>query len=133
MAISDPVADMLTKVRNASAAKHDHVDVFPSALKRKVLEILLSEGFVREITEQKSESGQDMLRVSLKYDAQKRPVIHGIKRISKPGRRIYAGSSNIPRILNGHGIVVVSTSQGVLTGRKATEKKIGGELICSVW
>ncbi len=132
MATSDPVADMLTKMRNASAAKHAHVDVFPSGLKTKVLKILKSEGYIGSYKKVVKE-GKTVIRIALKYDDQERPVIHGIKRISKPGRRIYSGYDTMPRVFNGHGIVVVSTSSGVITGKKATEQKVGGELICSVW
>ncbi len=132
MATSDPVADMLTKVRNASAAKHAHVDVLPSNLKNKVLRILKSEGYIGSFKEV-NKDGQPVIRVGLKYDENEKPVIHGIKRISKPGRRIYSGYESMPRVFNGHGIVVVSTSAGVITGKSATEQKVGGELICSVW
>ncbi len=132
MATSDPVADMLTKVRNASAAKHPNVDVLPSNLKTKVLKILKSEGYISNYKEV-SKDGKTLIRVSLKYDNSEKGVIHGIKRISKPGRRIYSGYESMPRIFNGHGIVVVSTSAGVITGKRATEQKVGGELICSVW
>jgi small subunit ribosomal protein S8 len=132
MAVSDPVADMLTKVRNASRARFDRVDIPTSKLKLEVVKILKNEGFIKNF-KKITNNNINYIRVFLKYDEEENPVIHGIKKISTPGRRIYSGYKKLPRILNGYGTLIVSTSLGVTTGKKANEKKIGGELICSVW
>ncbi|MCK4542341.1 MAG: 30S ribosomal protein S8 [Spirochaetales bacterium] len=132
MAVTDPMADMLTKIRNASSAGHDRVDIRPSKLKLEVVKILKNEGYIKNF-KKISQEGMNNMRIFLKYDEKSKPVIHGIVRISTPGRRIYSGYKKLPRVLNGYGTVIVSTSTGVTTGRKATEKKVGGELICSVW
>ncbi len=132
MAVTDPVADMLTKIRNASSAKFEKVDVTTSKLKLEVVKILKNEGYIKNFKKTTKEN-VNHIRIFLKYDSQDKPVIHGLKKISTPGRRMYVGYKKMPRIYNGHGILVVSTSEGVITGRKASEKKIGGELICSVW
>jgi len=132
MAVSDPVADMLTKIRNASRASIDRVDISTSKLKLEVVKILKNEGFIKNF-KKNMQDGHSHIRVFLKYNEESKPIIHGIKKISKPGRRIYSGYKKLPRILNGYGTLIVSTSTGVTTGRKATEKKVGGELICSIW
>ena len=132
MAVSDPVADMLTKIRNANREKFDRVDVPTSKLKLEVVKILKNEGYIKnfkKITQEK----HNVIRIFLKYDVEMEPVIHGIQKISKPGRRIYSGYKRLPRVLNGYGTLIVSTSTGVTTGRKAAEKQVGGELLCSVW
>src|SRR5574344_933288 len=132
MAVSAPVADMLTKIRNGSLARHEKVDITSSKLKLQIVKILKNEGFIKNF-KKVSKDGISCLRVYLKYDDKQAPVIHGIDRVSTPGRRVYSGYKEMPRIYNGLGIVVVSTSSGVLTGRKAAEKQVGGELICKVW
>ncbi len=132
MAVSDPVADMLTKIRNASAARFASVDVNKSKLKLAIAEIFAAEGYVKSV-EVVSENNREFIRLVLKYDEAKKPVIHGIKRISTPGRRIYTNSKELPRVFNGFGTLVVSTSNGVITGKKASANKLGGELICSIW
>lgn len=132
MAVSDPVADMLTKIRNGSLARHEKVDITSSKLKLQIVKILKNEGFIKNF-KKVSKDGISCLRVYLKYDDKQAPVIHGIDRVSTPSRRVYSGYKEMPRIYNGLGIVVVSTSSGVLTGRKAAEKQVGGELICKVW
>ncbi len=132
MAVSDPVADMLTKIRNASQAKHEKVDVANSKLKLQIVKIMKNEGFVKNF-KKVTKDGATYLRVFLKYDENQAPVIHGIERLSTPGRRVYTGYKSIPRIYNGYGIVIVSTSSGVITGKKASEQLVGGELICSIW
>lgn len=132
MAVSDPVADMLTKIRNASLAKHEKVDVSSSKLKLQIIKILKNEGFIKNF-KKVNKDGLSCLRVYLKYDENQNPVIHGIDRMSTPGRRVYTGYKEMPRIYNGFGVVVVSTSSGVLTGKKAAEKQVGGELICKIW
>jgi len=132
MAVSDPVADMLTKIRNANREKFDRVDVPTSKLKLEVVKILKNEGYIKNFKKVTQEN-HNVIRIFLKYDVEMEPVIHGIQKISKPGRRIYSGYKRLPRVLNGYGTLIVSTSTGVTTGRKAAEKKVGGELICSVW
>ena len=132
MAVSDPVADMLTKVRNASQAKHEKVDISNSKLKLQIVKIMKNEGFIKNF-KKVTKDGATYLRVFLKYDENQAPVIHGIERISTPGRRVYTGYRNIPRVYNGYGVVIVSTSSGVITGKKASEQLVGGELICSIW
>lgn len=132
MAISDPIADMLTKIRNSSLAKHEKVDITNSKLKLQIIKILKNEGYIKNF-KKVTKGGLSVLRVYLKYNEQQLPVIHGIDKVSTPGRRVYIGYKKMPRVFNGLGIVVVSTSSGVTTGKKATQQKIGGELICKVW
>jgi len=129
---SDPIADMLTKIRNASLAGLDKVDIVPSKLKLEIVKILKNEGYVKNFKRINAE-GVNTIRVFLKYDERANAVIHEIKKISTPGRRVYAGYKTMPRIMNGFGTLIVSTSTGVTTGRKASERKVGGELICSIW
>ena len=132
MSVSDPVADMLTKVRNAVAARHETVDIPASRLKLEIVKILKTEGYIKNF-KKVQEDGRGIIRIILKYDDSNNPVIHGAKKISTPGRRVYSGYKELPRALNGYGTVIVSTSSGVTTGKKATEKMVGGELICSIW
>jgi len=132
MSISDPIANMITKVRNAGLARHESVDINPSQLKLEIIKILKSEGYIKNFKIVEYE-GRNNIRVFLKYDQKKKPVIRGIDRISKPGRRVYSGYQTMPRVFNGYGTIVVSTSSGVTTGKKAREFQSGGELLCSVW
>ena len=132
MAVTDPVADMLTKIRNASRQKFDRVDVPTSKVKLEVVKILKNEGYVKNF-KKVTQDGLNYIRVFLKYDDEMHPVIHDIQKISKPGRRIYSGYRKLPRVFNGYGTLIVSTSTGVTTGRKAVERQVGGEIICSVW
>lgn len=132
MAVSDPIADMLTKIRNASQAKHEKVDVAASNLKLQIIKILKNEGFIKNF-KKVTKDDLTFIRVFLKYENDQKPVIHGIDRISTPGRRIYCGYKDMPSVYNGIGVVVVSTSAGVVTGKKAKEARVGGELICTVW
>ena len=132
MSASDPVADMLTKVRNAVAVRHEKVDVPTSKLKLEIVKILKTEGYIKNF-KKVQEEGKNVIRIFLKYDGQNNSVIHGLKRISTPGRRVYSGFKDLPRVYNGYGTLIVSTSVGVTTGKKATEKMVGGELICTVW
>ncbi|MDR2796574.1 MAG: 30S ribosomal protein S8 [Spirochaetaceae bacterium] len=132
MSVSDPVADMLTKLRNAGMAKHEKVDVATSRLKLEIVKILKTEGYIRNF-KKVTQGGMSIIRVFLKYDEETGPVIHGIKKVSKPGRRVYAGYNSLPRVFNGFGTLIVSTSSGVTTGKKAVERKVGGEVICMVW
>lgn len=132
MSISDAVADMLTKIRNGSMAGFEKVDVTPSKLKLEIVKIFKSAGYIRTFKVMAIDE-HNIIRVFLKYDQDERPIIHGIKKISTPGRRVYSGYKKLPRIFNGYGTLIVSTSAGVTTGKKASEKKLGGELICSIW
>ena len=132
MSASDPVADMLTKVRNAAVARHEKVDVPASKLKLEIVKILKTEGYIKNF-KKVQEEGHNVLRIFLKYDDDNNSVIHGMKKISTPGRRVYSGYKEMPRVYNGYGTVIVSTSQGVTTGKKAAEKMVGGELVCTVW
>ena len=132
MSVSDPIADMLTKIRNASSARHEKVDIPTSKLKLEIVKILKTEGYIKNFKKIANE-GQNFIRIFLKYDEENDPVLHGVDKVSRPGRRVYAGYKNLPRVFNGFGTVIVSTSEGVTTGRKAVEKKVGGELICTVW
>ncbi len=131
-AISDPIADMLTRIRNANKARIDFVDMPNSKMKREIAKILLEKGFIKnfEVTDESSNSN---LRVHLQFDRNKKGIIKGIKRISKPGLRIYAKSSEIPRVLGGLGMVVMSTSKGIIAGDEAKKSGLGGEIICYVW
>ena len=132
MHITDPVADMLTRIRNASSAKHETVDVPASNLKKAIAEILLEEGYIKSYSVVDN-GNQGMIHITLKYLAKKQPVISGLRRISKPGLRIYAGAEELPRVLMGLGIDIVSTSKGVMTDKKAHELHIGGEVLAFVW
>ena len=132
MSTSDPIADMLTKVRNAVQARHEKVDVSTSKLKLEIVKILKTECYIKNF-KKVQEEGHSIIRIFLKYDEANAPVIHGIEKISTPGRRIYSGYKELPRVLNGYGTLIVSTSSGVTTGKKASEKMVGGELVCKVW
>ena len=132
MSVSDPVADMLTKIRNAALAKFEKVDIPTSKLKLEIVKILKNEGYVKNF-KKVTEGSFTVIRIFLKYDESGRPTIKGLEKVSTPGRRVYAGYKKMPRIYNGFGTLIVSTSEGVTTGRKALERKVGGELICSVW
>ena len=132
MSASDPVADMLTKVRNAAVARHEKVDIPASKLKLEIVKIMKTEGYIKNF-KKVQEDGKSVIRIILKYDDSNNPVIHGVKKISTPGRRVYSGYKDLPRVFNGYGTIIVSTSSGVTTGKKASEKMVGGELICSIW
>ncbi|MDY2842638.1 MAG: 30S ribosomal protein S8 [Treponema sp.] len=132
MSVSDPIADMLTKVRNAVQARHEKVDVPASKLKLEIVKILKTEGYIKNF-KKVQEDGKNILRIFLKYDDANNSVIHGVEKISTPGRRVYSGYKELPRVFNGLGTLIVSTSVGVTTGKKASEKMVGGELICKVW
>ncbi len=132
MQMSDVIADMLTRIRNANDAKHATVDIPASNMKKAIAEILVEEGYVKSYTV--IEDGkQGVIRVTLKYSAGKQKVIRGIRRVSKPGLRIYAGYEDMPKVMNGLGIAIVSTSKGIMTDKKARETKIGGEVLAFVW
>ena len=131
MQISDVIADMLTRIRNANDAKHESVDIPASNLKKSIAEILLDEGYIKNY--QIVEDGkQGIIRVTLKYVG-KQKVIHGLRRVSKPGLRIYSNCEDMPKVMNGLGIAIVSTSKGVMTDKKAREANVGGEILAFVW
>ncbi|MBR7122337.1 MAG: 30S ribosomal protein S8 [Oscillospiraceae bacterium] len=132
MQITDPVADMLTRIRNANSAKHETVDVPASNLKKAIAQILLDEGFIKSYNLVEN-GNQGIIHITLKYQAKKEQVISGLRRISKPGLRIYAGADEIPYVLKGLGIAIISTSKGVMTDKKARELHIGGEVLAFVW
>ena len=132
MSASDPVADMLTKIRNAAQARHEKVDIPVSKLKLEIVKILKTEGYIKNF-KKINQDGLNCIRIFLKYDESNAPVIHGLQKVSTPGRRVYSGYKDLPRVHNGYGTVIVSTSQGVTTGKKAAEKMVGGELICTIW
>ena len=132
MQISDVIADMLTRIRNANDAKHDTVDIPASNLKKSIAQILLEEGYIKNF--QIVEDGkQGIIRVTLKYAAGKQKVINGLRRVSKPGLRIYSNCEDMPRVMNGLGIAIVSTSKGVMTDKKARQANVGGEILAFVW
>ena len=133
MTMSDPIADMLTRIRNANMAKHDYVDVPNSRMKMAIAQILLDEGYVKSVDLVDNGSFKD-IRIVLKYGADKNDrMITGLKRISKPGLRVYANKDNVPKVLDGLGVAIMSTNQGVITDKKARELKVGGEVIAFVW
>ena len=132
MQISDVIADMLTRIRNANDAKHESVDVPASNLKKSIAQILLEEGYIKNF--QIVEDGkQGIIRVALKYAPGKQKVIHGLRRVSKPGLRIYSNCEDMPKVMNGLGIAIVSTSKGVMTDKKARLANVGGEVLAFVW
>ena len=132
MTMTDPIADMLTRIRNANVVKHETVDVPASNIKKELARILLEEGFVRgyDVIE---DGKQGIIRIQLKYGQSGERVIQGIKRISKPGMRVYTNAYEVPKVLNGLGISIISTSKGILTDRQARKENVGGEVICYVW
>lgn len=132
MQITDPIADLLTRIRNANSAKHETVDVPASNTKKAIVEILNKEGFIKDY--QVIEDGkQGVIRVTLKYGANNEKAISGLKRVSKPGLRIYAGADEMPKVLKGLGIAIVSTSKGIMTDKEARAEHIGGEVLAFVW
>ena len=132
MHITDPIADMLTRIRNANNAKHDTVDVPASNMKKAIAQILLEEGYIKNF--QLIDDGtQGVIRITLKYNAGKEKVLSGLRRVSKPGLRVYAGADELPKVLRGLGIAIVSTSKGVMTDKKAREAHVGGEVLAFIW
>lgn len=132
MVMTDPIADLLTRIRNANAVKHEVVEIPSSTVKKAIIDLLLQEGYVKGI-EEYNDGVVPMLRVSLKYGANKERVITGIKRISKPGLRVYCKRDEIPKVLNGLGIAIISTSKGLIVDREARKVGLGGEVLCYVW
>jgi len=132
MASHDCIGDMLTKIRNAIMAKSDSVDIFPSREKVEIIKILKNEGYIKNF-KKSVENNKNFIKIYLKYDEKGKSVITGLLRISKPGRRIYKPHNEIPCLYNGIGTVIVSTSKGILTGKRAINEKVGGEILCAIW
>lgn len=132
MVMTDPIADLLTRIRNANMVRHEKLEVPASNMKKEIAEILKREGFVRDV-EYIEDNKQGIIRIFLKYGSSNERVITGLKRISKPGLRVYAKATDVPRVLNGLGIALVSTSQGVITDKEARAKQVGGEVLAYVW
>jgi len=132
MKTSDPLSDLFTRLRNGMRAGHDRVDVPASRLKESVLKVLEQEGFVSSFRKVQ-EAGRPVLRVGLKYDHEGDPIVAGLERVSRPGRRVYAKADAIPEVLGGLGVSIVSTSQGIVTDKKARQSRLGGEVLCNVW
>mgnify|MGYP003549865555 FL=1 len=132
MNTTDPIADMLTRIRNASAAKHKTVDVPASKMKKAIADILYNEGYIKSVEGIENEN-QGILRIALKYDENGAKVIAGIKRISKPGLRVYASAEKLPKVLNGLGIALISTSKGIKTDKEARKENLGGEVLAYIW
>jgi small subunit ribosomal protein S8 len=130
--ISDPISDLLTRLRNAMGAGHERVDIPASRLKEDLLRVLAEEGYIAAYR-RVEEEGRPVLRVLLKYDAEGESVVSGLERVSRPGRRIYARSGRMPEVLGGLGTAIVSTSRGLVTGKRAREERLGGEILCNVW
>ena len=132
MKTSDPLSDLFTRLRNGMRAGHDRVDVPASRVKEAVLKVLEEEGFVASYRREQKD-GRPVLRVGLKYDGDGEPIVAGIERVSRPGRRVYARADAIPEVLGGLGIAIVSTSRGIVTDKKARAQRLGGEVLCNVW
>ena len=133
MGMTDPIADMLTRIRNANKIRFKSVDVLLSRINLNIAKVLKKSGYIGGYDIKKDTRGHQVLRVYLKYTDAKESVITGIQRISKPGRRVYVNSEKIPKVLNGYGVAILSTSKGVLTDKEANESKVGGEILCNVW
>lgn len=132
MQITDTIADLLTRIRNASSAKHDSVEIPSSNMKKAIVQILVDEGYVKNYTETK-DGKQGIIKVNLKYGAGKTAAINGLRRVSKPGLRIYSNAEELPKVMKGLGIAIVSTSKGIMTDRQARSENIGGEVLAFVW
>lgn len=132
MTMTDPIADMLARVRNASSAMHDDVTIPASKLKENIAHILLNEGFVSGV-ETVTENGHPSIKIRLKYSEERDRAIAGIRRVSTPGRRVYKGSRELPRVLGGLGVAIISTSQGIMTDRQARKARVGGEVLAYIW
>ncbi len=132
MQITDPIADMLTRIRNANSAKHDFVDVPASRMKKAIAQILLEEGYIKNV-QVIEDNKQGMIRIALKYGPGKSQVITGLRRVSKPGLRMYTSCEDMPRVIRGLGIAIISTSKGIMTDKKARKENAGGEVLAFVW
>ena len=133
MITTDPIADMLTRIRNANSAKHKTVDIPASNMKLAIAKILFEEGYIKSFEEIKEENNQGIIRITLKYSEKGKRVIDGLRRISKPGLRVYASKDELPKVLNGLGIALISTSKGIMTDKNAREAGLGGEVLAYVW
>ncbi len=132
MALNDPLGDMLTRIRNAQVARHETVAVPNSRIKQEIARVLKSEGFIRDFELPAGEKEKD-IKIHLRYSGRRDPVVSGLKRISKPGLRVYSGSGEIPRVYGGLGVAILSTSKGVMSGGAARRMRVGGEVLCHVW
>ena len=132
MQITDTIADLLTRIRNAQSAKHDTVDIPASNMKKAICQILVDEGYVKNFTVVE-DGKQGMIKVNLKYGEGKSPVINGLRRVSKPGLRVYSSAEELPRVMKGLGVAIISTSKGVMTDRQARKENLGGEVLAFVW
>ncbi len=133
MGMTDPIADMLTRIRNGNKARFKHVNVHMSQMNMNIAKVLKTAGYINNYDVVKDEKGHPMLKITLKYPDAKHTVITDIKRVSKPGRRVYVAADSIPKVLNGFGISILSTSRGVITDQEARESNVGGEILCKVW
>lgn len=133
MGMTDPIADMLTRIRNGNKARFKNVNVYMSQMNMNIAKVLKAAGYINNFDVMKDEKGHPMLKITLKYPDAKRAVITDIKRVSKPGRRVYVAADSIPKVLNGFGISILSTSRGVITDEEARESNVGGEVLCNVW
>lgn len=132
--MTDPIADMLARIRNAAMARHDVTHIPASKIKKSIAELLQREGYISSVTEEEwGPQKRKTITVTLKYGNDRRAAFAGLRRVSKPGRRVYVGHGEIPRVLDGLGVSIISTSQGLMTDREARTKKVGGELLCEVW
>lgn len=132
MNVNDPISDLLSRLRNGMRAGHERVDMPASRLKEDLLRVLSEEGYIASYR-RVEENGRPILRVALKYDPEGEPIVNGLERVSRPGRRVYAAAKEIPEVLGGLGVSILSTSKGILTGREAREARLGGEVLCNVW
>ena len=132
MQITDTIADLLTRIRNASASRHDSVEIPASNMKKSIVQILLDEGYIKNYSV-KDDGKQGIIRVTLKYDENKKSVITGLKRVSKPGLRIYSNVEDMPKVMKGLGIAIISTSKGIMTDRQARKENVGGEVLAFIW
>ena len=133
MGMTDPIADMLTRIRNGNKARFKNVNVYMSQMNMNIAKVLKAAGYINNYDVVKDENGHPMLKITLKYPDAKRTVITDIKRVSKPGRRVYVAADSIPKVFNGFGISILSTSRGVITDQEARESNVGGEILCKVW
>ena len=133
MQITDTIADMLTRIRNANSAKHTSVDIPASNMKKQIAQILLDEGYIKSFKVIEDDKKQGVIRITLKYGDNKSPVITGLRRVSKPGLRIYSSCADMPKVRKGLGIAIVSTSKGIVTDKKARELNVGGEILAYIW
>ncbi|WP_315118764.1 30S ribosomal protein S8 [uncultured Clostridium sp.] len=132
MGMTDPIADLLTRIRNANVVRHEVVEIPSSNIKKAIANIMLNEGYIREV-EEYNDGSVPMLKITMKYGYNKERVITGLKRISKPGLRVYCRKEEVPKVLNGLGVAVISTSKGIITDKEATKLAVGGEVLCYIW